>query len=300
MTHLDHSAQGFVPMDLTVLGGAATIALASTIIFLVIIKSWTRFANSAATTRFPDSIMQEAAQRFRDRHAKLGREQSTYLLTALVFTVIFCLSYLLPPERMFDNVPRWQLIVVLTLLALGAVFVLFRLVRTVVARRALLFIRDASMATGHALQKLTSNRNRVFHDVDCALGTIDNVIVGLHGIYTVSVVARKPGRNNRVRLRDDQLAFANSKDPISVGHCGAKSAQLAREIRKVTGHDIRVRAVIAIPGWEIDAQESTEYLAVNERNIAMLTGWKDQADYLMNEDVEAVHKLLTERCTRFR
>jgi hypothetical protein len=31
----------------------------------------------------------------------------------------------------------------------------------------------------------------------------------------------------------------------------------------------------------------------------MLSGWKDQADYLMNEDVEAIQKLLTQRCTRF-
>lgn len=286
-------------MDLTILSGAATIALASAIVFLVVVRSWTAFSNASATTHFPHIIMLEAAQRFRDQHATLGREQSVYLVTGLVFTVVFCVFYMLPPAGMFENVPRWQLIVVLIVLALGAAFIIYRLLQISIVRRNLLFIRDANMATGHALQKLTSNRNRVFHDVVCGSETIDNVVVGLHGVYTVSVVARKPGKLNQARLIGDQLAFAKSKEPVSVERSGQKSAQLAREIRKLTGHDIRVRSVIAVPGWEIDEQKSSEYLAVNERNIAMLTGWKDQADYLMNEDVEAIQKMLTERCTRF-
>ena len=287
-------------MDLTALSGATTIALVGTILFLVIIRFWIALTQATATTRFPQSIMREAAQRFRDEHEKLGREQSVYLVSALVFLVIFCVSYLLPPEDLFDNVPRWQFFVVLGLLAVSAGFVLFRIIRILIARRKLLFIRDANMATGHALQKLTSNRNRVFHDVPCQSGTIDNVIVGLHGIYTVSVIARQPGKDNRARLQDDQLMFAPGKEIVSVSRSGTKSAELAREIRKVTGHDIRVRSVVAIPGWEVESQGSAEYLVVNERNLAMLTGWKDQEDYLMNEDVEAVHKLLTEYCTRFR
>ncbi len=286
-------------MDLTVLGGATTIALASAIIFLFVVKSWTAFTETTGTTCFPDSIMREAAQRYRDEHARLGRDQSVYLASTLVFMVIFCVLYLLPPEGMFEIVPKWQLIVVLVLLALGAGFVVYRLVVILIARRRLLFVRDANMATGHSLQKLTSNQNRVFHDVPCSGGPIDHVIVGLHGVYVVSVVARKAGKDNRARLKGDQLVFANSKEAVSIAKSGEKTALLAKELRGATGHDIRVRSVIAIPGWEIDSQESGDYLAVNERNLAMLTGWKDQKDYLLNEDVEAIHRLLTERCMRF-
>ena len=199
---------------------------------------------------------------------------------------------------MFDDVPRWQLILVLVLLGLAAVFLVYQIVLTVIARRKLLFYRDASMATGHALQKLTANQNRVFHDVPTAAGTIDNVIVGLQGVYTVSVIARKAGRKDRATLNGDRLSFGE-KHAISVKRSATQSEQLAKEIRKVTGNDIRVRSVIAIPGWEIESQQSSEFLVVNERNLAMLTGWKDQKDYLMNEDVESVQKLLTKRCTRF-
>jgi len=29
----------------------------------------------------------------------------------------------------------------------------------------------------------------------------------------------------------------------------------------------------------------------------MIRGWKDQTDYLMNEDVDALHEMLTSRCS---
>jgi len=286
-------------MDLTALSGAATIALASTILFLLVVKSWHALARSMPTTRFPNSIMFEAAQRFRDELERLGREQSVYLISALVFSVIFSVFYLLPPIGLFDDLPGWQIYVLLAVFTVAAGYSLYRLFHIAVARRRLAFIRDANMATGHALQKLTSNRNRAFHDVRCQAGIIDNVIVGLHGIYAISVIAKKPGKNNRVRLKGDELSFAPGKETISVSRSGRKSAQLARELRKIVNHEVRVRPVIAIPGWEVESQSSDDYLVVNERNLAMMSGWKEQADYLMDEDVAAIQNLLTKRCTRF-
>lgn len=286
-------------MNLVVLSAAVTIALASTIVFLLVVKSWQVFAHSVVTSRFPKSIMHEAAQRFRDELERLGREQAVYLTSALVFTVIFSVSYLLPPKGLFDELPQWQLIITLVLCVIAASYTAFRLLQIIIARRRLAFILDANMATGHALQKLTANQNRVFHDVPGHAGTIDNVVVGLHGIYAISVIARKPGKDNRARLTGDVLTFAPGRISMSVSRSGEKSTQLAREFRKLLGHEVRVRSVITVPGWEIDSQTSDEYLIVNERNLAMLCGWKEQEDYLMNEDVESIQNLLTERCTRF-
>lgn len=287
-------------MDVTAFSGAAVIALSSAAIFMLVVRSWSALSETVTSTRFPNSIMLEAAQRFRDEITRLGRDQSVYLATGLVFTVIFFGTYLLPPIGLFSDVPWWQLAFVLLLLLLAGGYLAYRLWQTLAARRRLMFIRDANMATGHALQHLTINSNRVFHDVSCNGGFLDHVIVGMHGIYTVSVVARKPGKDNRARLKGDQLLFAPGSESISVGHTGKKSQQLAAELRKVLTREIHIRPVIAVPGWEIDHQDSSEYLLVNECNLAMLTGWKDQKDYLLNEEVVAVQKELTRRCMRFR
>ena len=287
-------------MSLAALSGAAIVALASTIIFLLILKSWDVLSASVVeATRFPQSIMLEAAQRFRDEMERLGREQSHYLVAAVVFAIIFVITYLLPPQKMFEELPAWQLMLTLGLFVTAVLYTGFRLGQIVIVKRRLAFVRDANMATGHSLQKLTANQNRVFHDVPCGSRVIDNVIVGLEGIYAISVIARMPGKDNRVRLRDDTLSFAPGKESLSVARSGAKSVRLAKELGDLLGHEVRVRSVIAVPGWEIESQVSDDYLVVNERNLAMLIGWKNQSDYLMTEDVARIQSMLTERCTRF-
>jgi hypothetical protein len=288
-------------MSLAALSGATTIALASTIIFLLIVKSWHVISQSiVVTTRFPNSIMLEPAQRLRDELERLGRQQSIYLIAALVFSVIFAVTYLFPPGEMFEDLPRWQLILVLVLFAGAATYTPYRLLRIILKKRHLAFVRDANMATGHALQKLNANQNRLFHDVPCGAGIIDDVVVGRHGVYAVNVIARKPGKDNTVGLRGDKLIFAPGNLSMSVARIGVKSEQLAKEIGKLLKHNVRIRCVIVIPGWEVESQSSEAYLAVNERNLTMLTGWKDPKEFLMNEEVDVVQKMLTERCTRFK
>lgn len=288
-------------MTLESLSGATTIALLSTLLFMLVAGAWqTLHRATSGSHRFSHSILFEAAQRFRDQVDSLTRKQSVYLASLLVFIVIFTTAVLLGPDRLFNGLPNWQLITILACASIAAFYGLYRFVTVMLQKRKAEFIRDANIATGHGLQRLTSNQNRVFHDVPCAAGIIDNVIVGLHGTYTVCVVAKRPGKDNRVRLSGGQLAFAPGKDVMSVADCGKRAEQLARELRKLLGHEVRVRPVIAVPGWEIDAQASDEYLVVNERNLGMLRGWKDQKDYLMNEDVEQIQKMLTERCTRYK
>ncbi len=76
------------------------------------------------------------------------------------------------------------------------------------------------------------------------------------------------------------------------------AARLEKEISQLLGQKIRVRSVIAVPGWNIGEQTSEQHLLVNERTIPMIRGWRDRSDYLMNEDVDALQKELTARCRR--
>jgi len=288
-------------MSLAAFSSAVTISFASTILFLLIVRSWETFIQAVVpSTRFPKSIMAEAAQRFRDEMKRLVHEQSLYLIAVLVFAVIFVIAYVLPTRGLLDDLSHQQLTLLLMFFGIAALYVTYRLIRIVAAKRHLAFVRDANMATGHALHKLTISQNRVFHDVPCGPYIIDNVIVSVQGIYAISVIARTPGKHNRVSLRHDKLTFCESGKSISISRSGAKSVRLAEEIGRVVKHDVRVRSVIAMPGWEIESQVSDEYLIVNERNLAMLGGWKDQQDFLMTEDVTKIHAMLTARCRRFR
>ena len=67
-------------MDIESFSGAATVALASTFVFVLIMKSWQIIARSVRSSpNFSDSMMREAAQRFRDEFERLSDKQSAHL-----------------------------------------------------------------------------------------------------------------------------------------------------------------------------------------------------------------------------
>ncbi len=285
-------------MDIESFSGAATVALASTVLFVLIAKSWQLVArNVGATPNFSDSIMREAAQRFRDEFDRLSRSQSTYLSAALVFVVLFVAAYALRAERIFDGYPQWQLMVLIVLLAVAALVALHRLVRTALARRRIKLRRDANIAIGHQLQRLAGGVGRTYHDVETAEGVIDHLIVGANGTYAVTVVAQPPQKNGEVELHNSELIFSPRPSKVSVVPTKARIASIEREFRRLLDHRVRVRSVIAAPGWEIAGESSDEHLLVNERSLPMLRGWRDKSDHLMNEDVDALQQMLTARCS---
>lgn len=286
-------------MNIEAISGAAVVALASTILFLLVAKSWSALNRTVGSTpSFADSIMRESAQRFRDELERLTSSQSIYLSGALVFVVLFGAAYILQAQHLFEGYPSWQLWLQIGFLALAAIVAAWRLGRTILARRQIKFIRDANVAVGHQLQSIAAGANRVFHDIETSAGVVDHVLVGQTGIYAVNVVARRGGGRGKAVLSDSELRFAESDAAVAVVDVTASTARLEKEINKLLGHKIRVRSVIAVPGWDIGDQASERHLLVNERTIVMLRGWKDQSDYLMNEDVDALQKEFTARCQR--
>ena len=281
-------------MDIESFSGAATVALASTIVFILVSKSWQIISRSVSSTpSFADSIMREAAQRFRDEFDRLSAAQSTYLSAGLVFVVLFVSAYTLNAERLYSGYPVWQLHLFLAVLALGGALAIFRLVRTFISRRQIEFLRDANIAIGHQLQRIATGFGRVYHDVETSAGISDHIIIGQNGVYAINVFAQRPVKNGIVELDNNNLVFSPTGKPLSVLKAGKRTAALERDFRRLLDHRVRVRSVIAVPGWQIHEQSSEEHLLVNDRGLPMLRGWKDQADYLMNEDVDALHEMLT-------
>ena len=286
-------------MELQAISGAATVALASTLVFLLIAKTWNAVSRTISSTpSFSGRIMHEAAQRFRDELERLTCSQSTYLSALLVFAMLFISAYVLQAEQLFAGYPTWQINLQLGFAIVVSGYAIYCLGKTALARRHVKFLHDANIAIGHQLQQLTVEGSRIFHDVRTSSGVVDHVIIGQKGIYAVNVIAHRSGKRAHARLRDNAIQYSNSKLTQSVIDINLKTARLQKEFRELVGHNVRVRSVIAVPGWEIGEQPKDEHLLVNEQNLAMLSGWRDQSDNLMNEDVAALQKELTARCAR--
>lgn len=285
-------------MDIESFSGAATVALASTFIFVLISKSWQILSRTVdSSPSFADGIMREAAQRFRDEFDRLSNSQSTYLSAGLVFAVLFTAAYVLNAERLFTGYPVWQLYIFLVALSAAAALALYQLLHTVLARHRVKLLRDANIAVGHRLQGIAAGFGRVYHDVETAAGVIDHVIVGKSGAYAINVFARRPAKRGSVALESNALTFEPSGKTESIVQIAARTAALEREFRRLLDHRVRVRSVLAVPGWQVNAQSGDDHLVVNDKSIPMLRGWKDKSDYLMDDDVNALHQLLTTRCS---
>ncbi len=286
-------------MDIQAISAAATIAIACAIVFLLAARSWQVLSRSLSThSRFADSIMSEAAQRLRDELSELSRKQSTYLGAALVFVVMYTVGAAFKSPNLFEGYPEWQLYGLLAVLVAAAAFAAWRLLRTVLAWREVRYMRDASIAVGHQLQRLAASHGRTYHDVPTAFGMVDHVLIGPGGIYAVNVIARRHRGSGMAHLKAGVLEFSGVKTAPDIATRVTATRRLEKELSKQAGRPVRVRSVIATPGWTIDRQEDPDHLLVNERTLPMIRGWKDPADHLMDDEVQRLQSYLTERCKR--
>ncbi|HNP34925.1 MAG TPA: hypothetical protein PKK10_03635 [Woeseiaceae bacterium] len=275
------------------------MALLCALVFMLVAKSWHLLGQLVGQpSSFADSMMSESAQRFRDESQSLSRKQSTYLGGAVVFVVMYVAASSFQGPQIYAGYPVWQLYILFSALGAGALFALYRLVRTFLLYREVRFLCDANIAIGHALHRIAVDCGRTYHDVPTASGIIDHVLVGKRGVYAIHVLAKRHLRRGQVRLDHNELLFSNSDNPVSIVATAAAGKRLAKELGEITGRNIRVRSVLAVPGWDISEQLSHEHLLVNERTLPMVRGWNDQSDYLLDEEISAIQSNLTARCIR--
>lgn len=285
-------------MELEAIGGAASLALLGSAVFALTARAWVSLARSRlARAPFSELLLPEPAQRFREELDVLGSKQSVLLASALAFAVLFAFAWLSGGSRILAGADAWLVSTVAAIVVAGIAWALHRLARIVLLRRQLAFRRNANIAVGQALDRVTGSLNRVFHDVECAGQIVDHVLVGQKGAYAIFVVARRPGRKNSVRVRDSRLWFAGG-EPLTLDRFAMVADKLTALFRKAVGNPVRVRAVLVAPGWEIQEQPGDGFLVVNERSLVMLRGWADRSESLMNEDVESLHEFLAERSLR--
>lgn len=280
-------------MDLDTLTTAGTLAVALTITFLGITRLWQLLTGLvSATPVFADSRMREAAERLRNEVERLARNQSSYLAAIVVYGLIFLAALSLDVSGLYQGYPEWQLRLIVLALTGAAAWILYKVAGTLFTLSRARFERDACIAVGHQLQRLAASHGAVFHDVEIGEGLVDNVLIGPGGAYAVHVIAVR-GKAGDATLDGEALTLGE-REPIRLDAYTNRVHKLGALFSKTAGNPVRVRSVIAVPGWEVREQQSDRHLLVNERTLPMLTGWREQSDYLMDDDVRAIRTLLTE------
>ena len=278
---------------------ALAIALTGSLVFMGVGYAWLVLgAKLQRRSPFGEYILLEPGHRVRQKLQSLDRSYYLCLASLLVYLLILTVAIALPGRPPPFEASAWIWLALSALLAAASLVLPVRAVKLKRARSRLAFRRTASIAVGHALQRIASRGYNVYHDVRVGKQIIDNVVIGAKGAYAVNVFVLGNGRSKsgNARLDDSSLVFGKSKTSAPVGVSVNRVGGLSKELSKVIGHPIRVRSVIAVPGWNVTSADSDKHLLVNEKNVVMLTGWTDPDTYLMDDDVAQIHEFLATRC----
>ena len=168
-------------MDIHGISGAATVAIASSAVFVLVARSWHKLSRAVDLQHdFADNIMREAAQRFRDEFEQLSSKQSTYLAGGIVFLVLFVAAYELEAERLFRGYPLWQMYILLAALLCCVLLAAQQLLQTSLERHRVRLLRDSNIAVGQAVQRIAVSFGRAYHDVETSAGLIDHLVIAVN------------------------------------------------------------------------------------------------------------------------
>ncbi len=248
---------------------------------------------------FAEQIVFEPGHRARQNLQALDRRYFLLLSSLLVYVLLLVVAFALQSEPLPFEAPAWVWLALSVVVAVASLLLPYYVVKLKRARSRLAYRRTANIAVGHALQRIASRGYNVYNDVRVGNQIIDNVVIGAKGAYAVNVFVLGNGgkKNATVRLNDSSLVFGNAKTSAPVGVSVNRVTGLSKELSRVIGHPIRVRSVIAVPGWNVAAADTEKHLIVNEKTVVMLTGWTDPDTYLMDDDVARIDDYLSARCT---
>ena len=278
---------------------ALAIALVVTSLFMVAGWGWLvvnkRFQRPHVAA---EEILFEAGHRFREQLHTLDHRHWLYLASLLVFLLLLATMVALTPPKPAFDAPGWAWVLASLLMLLISFYIPYEIMMLWRERRKVAYWRDGNMAIGHALQRTTPKGNRVFHNVRSGNGIIDNVVVGANGVYAVNVFVQERGNHGEtmVRLKGSELDFDGVKVTGPVSSFANRTSHLSRQLSEVIGHPVKIRSVIAIPGWRVGSPGTDRHLLVNEKTAVILTGWTATETNLMKEDVDLIYKYLEKHC----
>jgi hypothetical protein len=121
---------------------------------------------------------------------------------------------------------------------------------------------DAEIAVGQELNHLMREGYWVFHDFPADKFNIDHVVVGTTGVFAVETKGRpKPigqdGQSQYEVLYDgDSLSFPTWTERQPIKQAESQAQWLSKWLSSATGEIIKVKPILAIPGWYIKRTKS--------------------------------------------
>lgn len=142
----------------------------------------------------------------------------------------------------------WTLVVLSYTITLS--WLIYRSIRSFKRIQLLRLGLDGEMATGEELSHLMRLGYYVFHDIPGANYNIDHAVIGPNGVFAVETKSHaKPQSGYEAKFDGRVIHYPDRSDFHAVEQAKRNAHSLGQFLSKAIGRQIRVGAIVILPGW---------------------------------------------------
>ena len=180
-------------------------------------------------------------------------------------------------------------------------YCLFKLIKLLKLRRSYRLGYEGEIAVGQELNQLMRDGYYVYHDFPAEKFNIDHIVVGASGVFAVETKARlKPTSKDRkadakVKYDGKCLRFPNGTDVEPLEQAKRQAEWLSKWLRSAVGEAVKVRPVVALPGWFVERVASGGIRVINPKNFRSIAKPKD-GNILSEHMISRIVHQLEQKC----
>lgn len=244
------------------------------------------------------ALLRSPGESLRRQVDDLTWDISMWLALLIVLPLMFYAAYLSQASPFGIKVSALYMTIA-ALIADG--YALYRLIQVAEKRRRYRQGLDGEMAVGQELTELLKDGMSVYHDIPADKFNIDHIIVGPKGVFAVETKAHsksKAGMGDaevKVRVDGSTLVFPNWRETEWVEQTRRQAKWVSAWLTRATGEKVDARPMLALPGWFIDIEKSSDVLVVNPKYSRVLMQ-KIKGTPLTDAQIQRVSYVLEKIC----
>jgi hypothetical protein len=250
---------------------------------------------------FTDNFLRSPGESLNRQIMEINDRITEYMFLVITVPVLFYAVYI-SSLHFGNSILSTSIFTVFIIVGIGVIaFYLFKLIKMLNLRRSYRLGYEGETAVGQELNQLMRDGYYVYHDFPAKKFNIDHIVVSPSGVFAVETKARsKPTSKDRkadakVKYDGKSLRFPNGTDVESLEQAKRQAEWLSKWLRSATGEAVKVRPVVALPGWFVERVASGGIRVINPKNFRSIAKPKD-GNFLSEQMISRIVHQLEQKC----
>lgn len=261
-------------------------------VILVCFQKCREFRSKKNGRRNPltSDLLRSPGESLREKIDELSLDIDTYLTLSMVSPLLIYAIFI--SQSYFSNkFSEFNAVVFVITGTIVTAYFLWKLISKTNLRKKYLVGFDAESAAGQELNHLMRQNFWVFHDFPADNFNIDHVVIGNSGVFAVETKGRsKPHKSfGKAEVIYDgiSLKFPDWLERKPLEQAERQAKWLEDWLSKSVGERVKVKPVLALPGWFINNRTNI--------GIPVINGKNSESFFALKKDSDALNEILQQR-----